>query len=222
MIHSNGIPSYLSPWEEPLDASIASLPPSSREQACGDTPGTRRPIPGTWATTGGLSPTGCLTASRAISLGCVPCPRQPGQYGLIHHDVYADNFFYAPAEVQLFDFDQSCYGCFLQDLVNPIYLHCTFPGVSIPGATMADLAVFFRHLVTGYRTEQPLSLDQLRLANAHLQLKEGFVYLILNAQLAQWATTLHLPLETLRMAIAAMEHRILTDAPVVDLDFTMF
>ena len=61
---------------------------------------------------------------------------------------------------------------------------------------MADLAVFFRHLVTGYRTEKPLSLDQLRLANALLQLKEGFVYLILNAQLAQWATTLHLPWNT--------------------------
>jgi amicoumacin kinase len=61
-------------------------------------------------------------------------PRQPRHYGLIHNDVYAENFFYAPGEVQLFDFDQSCYGWFLQDLVNPIYPHYIFPGVSIPGA----------------------------------------------------------------------------------------
>jgi Ser/Thr protein kinase RdoA (MazF antagonist) len=82
--------------------------------------------------------------------------------------------------------------------------------------------VFFKHLVAGYRSEQPLSVDQLRMANTLLQLKEGFVYLILNAQLAQWATTLHLPLDTLRHAVAVMEHRMLTDAPVVDLDFTLF
>jgi Ser/Thr protein kinase RdoA (MazF antagonist) len=81
---------------------------------------------------------------------------------------------------------------------------------------------FFRSLVTGYRTEQPLSVEQLRLTNALLQLKEGFVYLILNAQQAQWATTLHLPVDTLHQAIAVMEHRIRTDAPDGDLDFTMF
>jgi Ser/Thr protein kinase RdoA (MazF antagonist) len=149
-------------------------------------------------------------------------PRQGGHYGLIHNDVYAENFFYVRGEVQLFDFDQCCYGWFLQDLVNPIYPHYVFPGVSIPGATLADLTLFFGHLLTGYRTEQPLSVDQLRLANALLQLKEGFVYLILNAQLAQWATTLHLPLPTLRHAVAVMEQRILTDAPVVDLNFTRF
>ena len=122
----------------------------------------------------------------------------------------------------MFDFDQSCYGWLLQDLVNPLYPHYIFPSVRIPGATTTDLALFFGHLVTGYRTEQPLSVDQLRLANALLQLKEGFVYLILQGQLAQWATTLHLPVDTLRQAIAVMEHRILTDAPVVDLDFTVF
>jgi amicoumacin kinase len=170
----------------------------------------------------GVAPDRVLDAIQRHILRLRDMPQRPGQYGLIHNDVYAENFFYAPGEVQLFDFDQSCYGWLLQDLVNPIYPHYIFPGVSIPGATMADLAAFFRHLFTGYRTEQPLSVDQLRLANALLQLKEGFVYLILNAQLTQWATTLHLPLDTLRQAIAVMEHRILTGAPVVDLDFTMF
>jgi Ser/Thr protein kinase RdoA (MazF antagonist) len=163
-------------------------------------------------------------------LGCIQSyiarlrdmPQLPGHYGLIHNDVYAENFFYAPGEVQLFDFDQSCYGWFLQDLVNPIYPHYIFPAVRIPGATTADLTLFFRHLVTGYRTEQCLSAEQLRMANALLQLKESFVYLILNAQLAQWATALHLPLDTLRQAIAVMEQRILTDAPVVDLDLAAF
>jgi hypothetical protein len=60
------------------------------------------------------------------------------------------------------------------------------------------------------------------MAGALLRLKESFVYLILNAQLAQRATTLHLPLDTLRRAIATMENRILGGAPVVELDFTTF
>jgi amicoumacin kinase len=149
-------------------------------------------------------------------------PPRPGQYGLIHNDVYAENFFYAPGEVQLFDFDQACYGWFLQDLINPIYPHYVFPAVRIPGASAADLARFFRHLVAGYRTEQPLSAEQLRLADAFLRLKESFVYLILNAHLAQWAATLRLPMDTLRQAVAVMEHRLLTGTPVVDLDFTTF
>ena len=125
-------------------------------------------------------------------------------------------------EVQLFDFDQSCYGWYLQDLVNPIYPHYVFPAVRIPGTTTADLALFFRHLVAGYRTENPLTIEQLCMAGALLRLKESFVYLILNAQLARWATTLHLPLDTLRQAIATMENRILSGAPVVEPDFTTF
>jgi hypothetical protein len=43
---------------------------------------------------------------------------------------------------------------------------------------------------------------------------------MLNAQLAQWATALHLPLDTLRQAVAEMEKRILTGAPVIELDCT--
>jgi hypothetical protein len=107
-------------------------------------------------------------------------PQRPGHYALIHNDISAENFFYAPGEVQLFDFDQSCYGWSLQHLVNPIYPHYIFPAVSIPGARTADLALFFRPLVTGCRAEQPLSIEQLRLANALLQLKESFGYLILH------------------------------------------
>jgi hypothetical protein len=107
-------------------------------------------------------------------------PQRPGHYALIHNDISAGNFFYAPGEVQLFDFDQSCYGWSLQHLVNPIYPHYIFPAVSIPGARTADLALFFRPLVTGCRAEQSLSIEQLRLANALLQLKESFGYLILN------------------------------------------
>jgi Ser/Thr protein kinase RdoA (MazF antagonist) len=134
----------------------------------------------------------------------------------------AENFFYAPGEVQPFDLDQACYGWFLQDLVNPLYPPYVFPAVRISGVTTADLARFFRHLVAGYRTEQPLSAEQLRMADVLLHLKESFVYLILNAPLAQWAATLHLPVDILHRATAVMEHRLLTGAPVVDLDFTAF
>jgi amicoumacin kinase len=170
----------------------------------------------------GVVPDRVLERIQSHIAGLRDLPPRPGQYGLIHNDVYAENFFYAPGEVQLFDFDQACCGWFLQDLVNPLYPHYVFPAVRIPGATTADLARFFRHLVAGYRTEQPLSAEQLRMADALLHLKESFVYLILNAHLVQWAATLCLPVDTLRQAIAVMEHRLLTGAPVVDLDFTTF
>jgi Ser/Thr protein kinase RdoA (MazF antagonist) len=124
--------------------------------------------------------------------------------------------------VQLFDFDQACYGWSPQDLVNPLYPHYVFPSARIPRATTADLARFFRPLVAGYRTEQPLSAEQLRMADVLLRPKESFVYLILTAHLAQWAATLHLPVDTLRQALAVMEHRLLSGASVVDLDLTTF
>jgi hypothetical protein len=44
------------------------------------------------------------------------------------------------------------------------------------------------------------------MANAFLQLKESFVYLILNTQPAHWAATC-ISLDTLHQAIAIMEHR---------------
>jgi Ser/Thr protein kinase RdoA (MazF antagonist) len=149
-------------------------------------------------------------------------PQPPDQYGLIHNDVYAANFLYAPGEVQLLDFDQACYGWYLQDLVNPIYPHYVFPAVKIPGATPADLARFFTHLLAGYRSERPLPADQLAMAQSLLQLKESFVYLILQAQPAQWAATLGLTMAQLRESVATMEHRILTRAAVVELDFMSF
>lgn len=149
-------------------------------------------------------------------------PGQPGQYDLIHNDVYAENFLYANGEVQLFDFDQSCHGWYLQDLLNPIYPHHVFPAVKIPDATTEDLAYFFTHVVAGYRGEHTLAATQLAMANALLQLKEIFVYLILNTQLAQWASTLGLTVEQPRVSVTTMEHRVLTGTAVVELDCRSF
>jgi Ser/Thr protein kinase RdoA (MazF antagonist) len=170
----------------------------------------------------GIVPNTVLERIRAHMTMLRDLPRRPGQYGLIHNDVYAENFLYANGEVQLFDFDQSCYGWYLQDLLNPVYPHYVFPAVKIPNATTADLACFFTHVVAGYRSEQTLTADQLAMANALLRLKEIFVYLILTAQLVQWAATLGLTEEQLRASVTAMEHRMLTGAAVVELDFSSF
>jgi Ser/Thr protein kinase RdoA (MazF antagonist) len=126
----------------------------------------------------GIVPDGVLDHIRAHIAMLRHVAQPPGQYGLIHNDIYAANFFYRPGEVQLFDFDQACYGWSLQDLVNPTYPHYIFPAVEIPGATTADIAHFFAHLLAGYRTEQPLTADQLAMTQSLLQLKESFVYLI--------------------------------------------
>jgi Ser/Thr protein kinase RdoA (MazF antagonist) len=149
-------------------------------------------------------------------------PVAAGTYGLIHNDVYADNFFYKDGEVQLFDFDQACYGWYVYDLICPLYPHYALPPVKIPGATAADAAAFFGHLVAGYRETHVLRAEQLALAGDLLRLKEMFVYLIMMDQFDQWATTLNLTRKRLRHALDAIEARLVAGAPVLDLDFTRF
>jgi len=147
---------------------------------------------------------------------------QPGAFGLIHSDIYADNFFYGDGQVRLFDFDQACYGWYVYDLICPLYPHYISPVAKIPGATAADAAAFFGHLVAGYRQTHVLTAEQLGLADELLRLKEIFVYLILVEKFDQWVTTLGTSPETLRGMLDTVEQRLITGAPVLDVDFTRF
>jgi Ser/Thr protein kinase RdoA (MazF antagonist) len=149
-------------------------------------------------------------------------PATAGTYGLIHNDVYADNFLYKDGQVQLFDFDQACYGWYVYDLISPLYPHYVFPAVRIPGATVADAASFFADMVEGYRTEHRLTASQLAGAGDLLRLKEILVYLIVREQFEQWAETLHVSRASLRAGFAAVEDRLLNNKPVIDLDFTKY
>jgi Ser/Thr protein kinase RdoA (MazF antagonist) len=146
--------------------------------------------------------------------------KQPGTFGLIHSDVYADNFFYGDGQVRLFDFDQACYGWYVYDLICPLYPHYISPVAKIPGATSADAAAFFGHLVAGYRETHVLTAEQLGLAGELLRLKEIFVYLILVEKFDQWAATLDTSPETLRHMLDTVERRLIAGAPVLDVDFT--
>ncbi len=147
---------------------------------------------------------------------------QPGAFGLIHSDVYADNFFYGDGQVRLFDFDQACYGWYVYDLICPLYPHYVSPVAKIPDATADDAAGFFGHLVAGYRETHVLTADQLSLADELLRLKEIFVYLILVEKFDQWVTTLGTSPETLRGMLDTVEQRLIAGAPVLDMDFTRY
>jgi Ser/Thr protein kinase RdoA (MazF antagonist) len=169
-----------------------------------------------------LVPDAVLEAIKGVIARLRGRPTGRGEYGLIHSDVYADNFFFGDGQVRLFDFDQACYGWYVYDLICPLYPHYISPVAKIPGATAADAAAFFGHLVSGYRETHVLTAEQLDLAGELLRLKEIFVYLILVENFDQWATTLDTTPETLRHMLDTVEQRLVAGAPVLDIDLTRF
>ena len=76
--------------------------------------------------------------------------------------------------------------------------------------------------MAGYRQTHVLTTEQLGLADELLRLKEIFVYLILVEKFDQWVTTLGTSPETLRRMLDTVEQRLITGAPVLDVDFTQF
>jgi len=102
-------------------------------------------------------------------------PKTSSNYGLIHNDLHQGNFHIADGEIVLFDFDDSAYQLFAQDLAVSIY-HALWTGTSFHPEWGDFPNYFLTHFLNGYLSEGQLSEDMYGQLLILLQMRELFLY----------------------------------------------
>lgn len=136
-------------------------------------------------------------------------PRDPSSFGLIHADVYQDNFFVLGDGLQLFDFDNCEYGFFASDVA--IALYAALWRVPVETDRQAFSAIFLKSFWTGYRTEFSLDDAQLELLPLFLRLRDLLIYIVARKK---WDLKNLTPIQT--RLLAERGNRIAARIPIVD------
>jgi Ser/Thr protein kinase RdoA (MazF antagonist) len=137
-------------------------------------------------------------------------PLSDFQYGLIHADVYQDNFFWSNGELLLFDFDNCEYGYYISDIAIAIYAALWRLPDRADRAEFSER--FLRSLLTGYREEHVLSRKEIEALPLFLQLREVLIYIVAKKMLDLNNLT---PMQA--RLLAERGNRIRQNRPIVDL-----
>lgn len=135
-------------------------------------------------------------------------PRARESYGLIHADLNHANFFITPNELNIFDFDDSCYSWFAYDLIVPIF---HFPTLDQPEMD-AGARSALNSLLLGYERVRPFDPAWLEWLPLFLKWRDLITYGFFYEQLEIAA----LP-PKLRQTFDGMRNRIEADRPIADL-----
>jgi Ser/Thr protein kinase RdoA (MazF antagonist) len=150
-----------------------------------------------------------ISAERVIQ-SVKALPLSDFQYGLIHADVYQDNFFWANGELCLFDFDNCEYGHYISDIAIALYAalwrHLDQPEPAQFSET------FLRALLLGYREQHDLSRTEIEALPLFLQLREVLIYTVAKKMLDLNNLT---PIQA--RLLAERGNRIRANQPIVDL-----
>jgi Ser/Thr protein kinase RdoA (MazF antagonist) len=148
--------------------------------------------------------------ARQIIQNVKELPLSNFQYGLIHADVYQDNFFWADGELLLFDFDNCEYGHYISDVA--IALYAALWRVSDDSHRTEFSERFLRSLFVGYREEHDLSRTEIEALPLFLQLREVLIYTVAKKMLDLDNLT---PIQA--RLLAERGSRISQNQPIVDL-----
>ena len=103
-------------------------------------------------------------------------PESNASFGMIHGDVYQDNFLIGRTGLQLFDFDNCEYGHYVSDIAVALY------AAVWRHDDPADREGFARHFLgaflTGYSGQYSLAVDELRRLPLFLRLREVLIYTV--------------------------------------------
>jgi len=138
-------------------------------------------------------------------------PRDPLSFGVIHADVYHDNFFISDGELQLFDFDNCEYGYFVSDLA--ICLYAALWRLRFGDDRQAFAIKFWKHFWMGYCKEFQLNRAQLVYLSLFLRLRELLIYIVARKKLDLANLT---PVQA--RLLQERGDRIATRTPVVNVD----
>jgi len=134
-------------------------------------------------------------------------------FGLVHTDFHQGNFFVEDGEITVFDFDDSAYFYFADDLAMPLFYRMS--GVSENRAQIAT--EFFASLIEGYNKENILSANQLYLMGDFFALRETLLFGLIGrfVDLQNMSPDKKAKLMERRSAI-------LSGRPFLDIDFRQF
>jgi len=137
-------------------------------------------------------------------------PLSDFQYGLIHADVYQDNFFWSKGELVLFDFDNCEYGHYISDIAIALYA-ALWRHLDRPEPVQFS-EKFLRALLLGYREQHDLSRTEIEALPLFLQLREVLIYTVAKKMLDLNNLT---PIQA--RLLAERGNRISKNQPIVDL-----
>ena len=115
-------------------------------------------------------------SARELVAAISELPRDRNSFGIIHADVYQDNFFLTHDGLQLFDFDNCEYGFFVSDIAISLYAALwRLP----PHADKQSFAEdFLSAFLEGYNREYNLPPGQLSRLPLFLRLREVYIYVV--------------------------------------------
>lgn len=102
-------------------------------------------------------------------------PQDPSSYGLVHTDAHAGNFFVTDeGKITLFDFDDSCYNWFVNDIAIVLFYKVLFRA-----DPEAHTQTFLPQFLQGYSHENSLDPIWLKEIPKFLKLREITLYAVL-------------------------------------------
>lgn len=141
----------------------------------------------------------------------LPQPRDA--YGLVHTDFHRGNFFVHQGKLTLFDFDDSQYSWFSEDLAMALF-YAIWPGDQTAERQQQLAQTFYDTLLEGYQQENHLEERWLKEIPHFLKQREICLYMILTSQgESQWN-------ETIKQFMEGRREKILNNVPYVDIALT--
>jgi Ser/Thr protein kinase RdoA (MazF antagonist) len=139
-------------------------------------------------------------------------PKDNNCYGLIHSDIHPGNFLYNEGKISVYDFDDSMYCYFIQDIAMVIYYSLFFKGYSEEDK-IKEASRILEHFRMGYETEY--ILDQFWYKNIELffRLRDYSIYSVLHQKFEGKERP-----DNLQKLFLELENRIEENKPIVELE----
>ncbi|PTX60784.1 Ser/Thr protein kinase RdoA (MazF antagonist) [Melghirimyces profundicolus] len=131
-------------------------------------------------------------------------PKGPDSFGLVHSDVHRGNFFLDRGKITLFDFDDSTYSWFVEDIALALF-YAVFPGTE---ERRKDAPRFYEAFLEGYARMNALSSQWLKEIPFFMKKRELLLYLVLTGRK-----------RTDHPFMKGRKERLLEDLPVVEIPF---
>lgn len=135
-------------------------------------------------------------------------------YGLIHNDFHHGNFFVDNRVITLFDFDDSVFGWYANDLAVSIY-HAIWNGMSVQPQWTTFSEDFIIEFLDGYFKIVSYQKELVASIPLFLRYRDIFLYQLF---LKKWPLENHEPWQ--KYTLEAILNRIKTSQPIIDFDFT--
>jgi Ser/Thr protein kinase RdoA (MazF antagonist) len=139
-------------------------------------------------------------------------PKTSNSYGLIHSDIHHGNFHYYNGKITVFDFDDSMYCYFIQDIAMVIYYSLFFRGYS-EDEKLAEATRILKPFIEGYESEFTLDKFWFTKIGLFLRLRDFTLYSVLLQKNDGKDMD-----DDLRNILLDLESRIKINTPIVELE----